>query len=70
MIFFTFCNRKQDFYCVSETHNTSPAVLTTEARAPVALHLARLFDGGGWRVVMAKNGPPITGPSVGNGVLF
>ena len=28
-------------------------VLITGARAPVALHLARLFDGAGWRVVLA-----------------
>lgn len=28
-------------------------VLVTGARAPVALHLARLFDGAGWRVVLA-----------------
>jgi len=30
-----------------------PTVLITGARAPVALHLARLFDGAGWRVVLA-----------------
>ncbi len=30
-----------------------PSVLITGARAPVALHLARLFDGAGWRVVLA-----------------
>lgn len=30
-----------------------PAVLVTGARAPVALHLARLFDEAGWRVVLA-----------------
>lgn len=29
------------------------SVLITGARAPVALHLARLFDGAGWRVVLA-----------------
>lgn len=28
-------------------------VLITGARAPVALHLARLFDGAGWRVILA-----------------
>ena len=31
----------------------APAVLITGARAPVALHLARLFDGAGWRVLLA-----------------
>lgn len=31
----------------------SGAVLITGARAPVALHLARLFDSAGWRVVLA-----------------
>lgn len=30
-----------------------PSVLITGARAPVALHLARLFHGAGWRVVLA-----------------
>lgn len=29
------------------------SILITGARAPVALHLARLFDGAGWRVVLA-----------------
>ncbi|RFZ86884.1 ATP-grasp domain-containing protein [Shinella sp. WSJ-2] len=31
----------------------SQSVLITGARAPVALHLARLFHGAGWRVVLA-----------------
>ncbi|WP_421591709.1 ATP-grasp domain-containing protein [Shinella sp. M27] len=31
----------------------SKSVLITGARAPVALHLARLFHGAGWRVVLA-----------------
>ncbi|UVK44649.1 hypothetical protein BPNPMPFG_000096 [Mesorhizobium sp. AR07] len=30
-------------------------VLVTGARAPVALHLARLFDGAGWRVILADS---------------
>jgi len=40
---------------LNASHSTPSTVLITGARAPVALHLARLFHGAGWRVVMADS---------------